>query len=205
MLDLPTILFYVFSAFILLSGLLVVTARNPVLSVFFLILGFFNAAALVLLLGAEYIAMTLVIVYVGAVAVLFLFVVMMLNINLAELRQGFLRYASIGAFVGVILLGEFVLIFRAASQLPGYESVMSEANTTVPTVTNTQGVGLLLYTHYLVPFQIAGLTLLVAMIGAIVLTLRHGKDERRQNIARQVSRKRADAMHIVNVQPGEGA
>ncbi len=207
MLDITTLLFYFFAALTVVSGLLVITARNPVLSVFFLILGFFNAAALMLLLGAEYIAMTLVIVYVGAVAVLFIFVVMMLNINVAELRQGFLRYAGIGAIIGVVLLGELVLIFRASNQLPGYEGAMSAATTTVSaaTTTNTQAVGQVLYTHFLLPFQVAGLILLVAMVGAIVLTLRHGKDVRRQNISRQINRKKSDAMRIVQVQSGEGA
>lgn len=207
MLDIPSLLFYIFSAFTLVSGLLVITARNPVLSVFFLILGFFNAAALMVLLGAEFVAMILVIVYVGAVAVLFLFVVMMLNINVAELRQGFLRYAGIGAIIGAILLGELVLVFRAANQLPGYETVMSVATATVSaaTTTNTQAVGQVLYTYFLLPFQVAGLILLVAMVGAIVLTLRHGKDARRQNISRQIARKKSDAMRIVQVQSGEGA
>jgi NADH-quinone oxidoreductase subunit J len=206
-LELPSLLFYLFSGLTLLSGLLVISMRNPVLSVFFLILGFFNAAALLLLLGAEYIAMTLVIVYVGAVAVLFLFVVMMLNINLAELRQGFLRYLPFGALVALVLLAEFVLVFSVSSQLPGYQVVMNAATATpdATVVSNTKAIGMLLYTHYLFPFQMAGLILLVAMIGAIVLTLRHKPGVRRQVIAKQLSRKRSDAIALVNVQSGKGA
>ena len=205
MIDIPSILFYLFAALTVLSGLLVITVRNPVLSVFFLILGFFNAAGLFVLLGAEYIAMTLVIVYVGAVAVLFLFVVMMLNVNLAELRQGFLRYLPTGAFIGAVLLAELVLIFKASSHLPGYQVVMDKAVATPTNITNTQAIGELLYTHYLFPFQVAGLILLVAMIGAITLTLRHKPDVRRQNINRQLQRKRSDAISVVKIQPGQGA
>ena len=160
---------------------------------------------MLVLIGAEYIAMTLVIVYVGAVAVLFLFVVMMMNINVAELRQGFLRYLPIGGAIGIVLLAELFLVFHASGQLPGYQVVMTRATSTPSGITNTQAVGQLLYTHYVFPFQIAGLILLVAMIGAIVLTLRHKPDVRRQVIANQLKRKRERSVSVVQVKSGEGA
>jgi NADH-quinone oxidoreductase subunit J len=197
-----TIAFYVFAAVLLASAALVVTARNAVHSVLFLILAFFNAAGLFLLAGAEFLAMILVIVYVGAVAVLFLFVVMMLDVNFAQLREGLQRYAPVGATVGVILFAE--LIFA----LGGYQVDPSLAGMRVsPTpadVTNTVALGALIYTHYLLLFQLSGLVLLVAMIGAIVLTLRDKPEARRQIVARQVDRRVADTLHVLPMELGAG-
>ena len=195
--------FYAFAAIAIASGVMVISARNPVHSVLFLILAFFNAAGLFVLLGAEFLAMILVIVYVGAVAVLFLFVVMMLDINFVELRQGFLQYLPIGALVGLILLAELVLIFGAWVVAPGAPQVAVAP--TPSTLTNTAALGTLLYTHYVYAFQAAGAVLLVAMIGAIVLTHRSRPDSRRQRIARQVARRRDETLEIVKVRPGEGA
>jgi NADH-quinone oxidoreductase subunit J len=183
---------------------MVVTARNPVHSVLFLIVAFFNAAGLFVLLGAEFLAMILVIVYVGAVAVLFLFVVMMLDIDFAQLRQGVVKYLPIGATIGVILLVELVLIFGAWVFAPqvGQSLAAPMANAHV---TNTAALGDLLYTKYAYAFQASGLILLIAMIGAIVLTLRHKPDALRQKIGSQVSRRRADTVELVKVKSGEGA
>ena len=202
---LATWLFYLFSAATLLSGVMVISSRNPVHSVLFLIFAFFNAAGLFVLLGAEYIAMTLVIVYVGAVAVLFLFVVMMLDVNFAELREGFLRYLPVGAAMAGLL---FVELYTAFSITLEHHAAQAPAANLIPNVadvTNTNAIGNVLYTEYMYVFQMAGLVLLVAMIGAIVLTLRHKPGTRRQNIARQVSRRREDSVTLVNVKPGEGA
>jgi NADH-quinone oxidoreductase subunit J len=197
------IAFYIFAAVAVASGVMVISSRNPVHSVLFLILAFFNAAGLFVLLGAEFLAMILVIVYVGAVAVLFLFVVMMLDINFVELRQGFLQYLPIGALVGLLLLAELILMFGAWVIAPGAPQVAVAP--TPSALTNTAALGTLLYTHYVYAFQTAGAVLLVAMIGAIVLTHRSRPDTRRQRIARQVARRREETLEIVKVRPGEGA
>jgi NADH-quinone oxidoreductase subunit J len=191
--------FYVFAAVAVASGVMVISQRNPVHSVLFLILAFFNAAALFLLMGAEFLAMILIIVYVGAVAVLFLFVVMMLDINFVELRQGFLQYLPVGALVGLILLVELVMVFGAWIVAP--EAGEARLMPTPPPgeVTNTHALGAILYTNYVYLFQAAGLILLVAMIGAIVLTLRQREGVRRQSIASQNARRRADAVEVVKV------
>jgi NADH-quinone oxidoreductase subunit J len=195
--------FYAFAAVAVASGVMVISARNPVHSVLFLILAFFNAAGLFVLLGAEFLAMILVIVYVGAVAVLFLFVVMMLDINFVELRQGFLQYLPIGALVGLILLVELILMFGAWIVAPG--APQAAVAPTPSALTNTAALGTLLYTHYVYAFQTAGAVLLVAMIGAIVLTHRTRPDSRRQRITRQIARRRDETLEIVKVRPGEGA
>jgi NADH-quinone oxidoreductase subunit J len=198
------ICFYAFAGVAIASGVMVIAARNPVHSVLFLILAFFNAAGLFVLMGAEFLAMILVIVYVGAVAVLFLFVVMMLDINFVELRRGFLQYLPIGALVGLILLVELVLVFGAWATAPDIAAAAAAPTPPLSQVTNTAALGAVLYTRYIYPFQAAGLILLVAMIGAIVLTLRHRPGVRRQNIALQVSRQRAQAVEVVKVRPGQG-
>ena len=201
---LQAICFYAFAGVAVASGVMVISARNPVHSVLFLILAFFNAAGLFVLLGAEFLAMILVIVYVGAVAVLFLFVVMMLDINFVELRHGFMQYLPIGALIGLVLLVELVLIFGAWTLSPEIGSV-AVAPTPAPTqLTNTAALGSLLYTHYIYAFQAAGLILLVAMIGAIVLTLRSREGVRRQKISQQVTRRREASVEIVKVRPRQG-
>ena len=198
------IAFYAFAAIAIASGVMVIAARNPVHSVLFLILAFFNAAGLFVLVGAEFLAMILVIVYVGAVAVLFLFVVMMLDINFVELRQGFLQYLPVGALIGLILLVELVLIFGAWTVAPEASSVAAAPMPALAAATNTAALGALLYTRYVYAFQAAGLILLVAMIGAIVLTLRARQGVRRQKIATQVGRPRAQAIEVVKVRPRQG-
>jgi NADH-quinone oxidoreductase subunit J len=195
------ILFYIFAAVAVASGVLVVSARNPVHSVLFLILAFFNAAGLFVLIGAEFLAMILVIVYVGAVAVLFLFVVMMLDIDFAELRSGFVRYLPVGTLVGFILLAELVLVIGGWTISP---SIPAPAAGGVP-LSNTRALGDILYTRYLFAFQVAGLILLVAMVGAIVLTLRHRVDVRRQSISAQLARTRAQSVDVVKVPVGSGS
>ena len=197
--------FYIFAAVALASGVMVISARNPVHSVLFLILAFFNAAALFVLMGAEFLAMILVIVYVGAVAVLFLFVVMMLDINFVELRHGFLQYLPIGALIGLVLLVELVLVFGAWAVAPEVASALAAPTPPVAQATNTAALGALLYTRYIYAFQAAGMILLVAMIGAIVLTHRSRTGVRRQKIAAQVGRRREETLEIVKVRPGEGA
>ena len=196
------IAFYVFSAVMMASALMVIAARNPVHSVLFLILAFFNAAALFVLLGAEFLAMILVVVYVGAVAVLFLFVVMMLDVDFAELRHGFLNYMPIGAVVGFILLAELLVVVGAWAINPSVPKAVTAP--IAADISNTQALGLVLYTRYVYFFQAAGLILLVAMIGAIVLTLRHKPNVKRQNVADQVARTRATAIEIRRVRPGQG-
>jgi NADH-quinone oxidoreductase subunit J len=173
-------------------------------SVLFLILAFFNAAGLFVLMGAEFLAMILVVVYVGAVAVLFLFVVMMLDVDFVKLRSGFLKYAPIGAIVGLILLGELALIAGAWSFAPEAASATQVPIPDPNQVSNTHALGLVLYTDYVYLFQIAGLVLLVAMIGAIVLTWREREGVRRQSIPRQVSRTREESVAVVKVRTGEG-
>jgi NADH-quinone oxidoreductase subunit J len=198
------ICFYVFSAVLIASAVMVIASRNPVHSVLFLILAFFNAAALFLLLGAEFLALILVIVYVGAVAVLFLFVVMMLDINFAELRHGVLQYLPIGALVGIMLLVELVLVFGAWVVAPNVAGSLAAPVPLTVGMTNTQALGLLIYTRYIYAFQAAGLVLLVAMIGAIVLTLRTREGVRRQNVSRQLARRREDTLEVVKVRPRQG-
>ena len=195
-------MFYVLAALAVAAGVLVVSSRNPVHSVLFLIVAFFNAAGLFVLIGAEFLAMILVIVYVGAVAVLFLFVVMMLDIDFADLRSGFVRYLPIGALVGLILLAELVLVIGSWVVAPGLPSPAAAGG--VP-LTNTRALGDILYTRYLFAFQAAGLILLVAMIGAIVLTLRRRTDVRRQSIAAQLARTRAQTVEVVKVPVGSGS
>lgn len=201
--ELATVVFYIFASVLVFSALMVISARNPVHSVLFLILAFFNAAGLFLLIGAEYLAMTLVIVYVGAVAVLFLFVVMMLDVNFVELRQGFLRYLPVGATVAIILFVELMIASVASLKHP--HEITAKAKPLTHLVPNTQAIGNVLYTDYIYLFQVAGLILLVAMIGAIVLTHRTRSGVRRQKIASQVARKRSDAIEIVKVKSGQGA
>jgi NADH-quinone oxidoreductase subunit J len=194
--------FYLFAAVMLVSATLVIVSRNPVHSVLFLILTFFNAAALFLIAGAEFLAMILVVVYVGAVAVLFLFVVMMLDIDFEELRGGFQRYAGVGAAVGVALLVEFALTFGGWTLAPNVDAL--RMSPTPANVSNTQALGQVLYTDYIFLFQMAGLVLLVAMIGAIVLTLRDRKSSRHQNIRMQNSRTVAETLEVVTISLGAG-
>lgn len=203
--DLASIVFYLFASVLVVSSLLVVSSRNPVHSVLFLIFCFFNAAALFVLIGAEYIAMTLVIVYVGAVAVLFLFVVMMIDIDLAAMRQGFLKYLPIGGGAAALLLAQFAMLYQAIGKTTPQVLPASSPIPAADETSNTLAIGLVLYTDYIYAFQVAGVILLVAMIGAIVLTHREPKNVRKQRIGTQVSRKRGDAMEIVSVKSGEGA
>jgi NADH-quinone oxidoreductase subunit J len=194
--------FYVFAAILIASAAMVVSARNPVHAVLFLILTFFNASALFLLAGAEFLAMTLVIVYVGAVAVLFLFVVMMLDINFTQLREGFQRYAPVGAAVGAVLLIELAGVLGSWKFSP--EAISLRLAPVAEKATNTVQLGKLIYTDYVFLFQSAGLVLLVAMIGAIVLTLRDKAPgaSRRQNIAEQVARNKSNTLVLVDVASG---
>lgn len=196
--------FYLFAGIVVAAGVMVIAARNPVHSVLFLILAFFNAAGLFILMGAEFLAMILVVVYVGAVAVLFLFVVMMLDINFVEMRQGFLQYLPVGALVAIILLTELVLLFGAWVVTPVAPQVVQRPIPPVEEVTNTHALGLVLYTDYFYLFQTAGLILLVAMIGAIVLTLRQREGVRRQSIPEQVARRPKDSLEIKDVPTGSG-
>jgi NADH-quinone oxidoreductase subunit J len=176
-----------------------VVSRNPVYSVLFLILAFFNAAALFVLIGAEFIAMILIIVYVGAVAVLFLFVVMMLDINLTELREGFLKYLPVGALIGVVLLAEILLGLGVIGGGTSTLATLGKAGPQVLAIDNTRAIGRVLYTQYFYLFQVAGLVLLVAMIGAIVLTLRTRPGVRRQRVSEQLYRPKGDAVTVVKV------
>ncbi len=198
------IFFYIFAGIAVASAVMVITARNPVHSVLFLILAFVNAAGLFVLLGAEFLAMILIVVYVGAVAVLFLFVVMMLDIDFSELRQGILNYLPIGALVGAVLLTELLILVGAWAIGPDVVKSIASPIPAPSDVNNTQALGLVLYTRYVYFFEAAGLILLVAMIGAIVLTLQHKPGVKRQNIAAQVARRRTTAIDIVNVKPGQG-
>ena len=187
-----TLFFYLFAGVTCLAGLMVISSRNPVHSVLFLILAFFNSAGLFVLLGAEFLAMLLVVVYVGAVAVLFLFVVMMLDINFAELREGFQRYMPLGLGVGGILLTEILFVFFNREEMPENVNLVSE-------VSNTRALGRVLYTDYIYLFQVAGLLLLVAMIGAITLTLRRRENVRKQLISAQNDRTREETIQVVKV------
>jgi len=194
---LSSVFFYLFATICCLSGLMVVSSRNPVHSVLFLILAFFNAAGLFILLNAEFLAMLLVVVYVGAVAVLFLFVVMMLDINYSELREGFQKYRPLGLFIGAVLLVElFATFFEYSGNI---KSLPSPGD-----VHNTKALGQVIYTDYIYLFQLAGLILLVAMIGAIALTLRKRTGVRKQVIADQNARTRADTVKLAKVETGAG-
>ncbi len=196
--------FYLFAAVVVGAGVMVISARNPVHSVLFLIVAFFNAAGLFVLMGAEFLAMILIVVYVGAVAVLFLFVVMMLDINFVELRQGFLQYLPIGGLIGLILLIELLTVLGAWAVAPEAGVVVGTPMPPPDLTTNTQALGEVLYTKYIYLFQAAGLILLVAMIGAIVLSLRRREGVRRQNIGAQISRPREAAIEVRKVPSRSG-
>ncbi len=199
---LQSLAFYLFAGVLVLSALMVITAKNPVHSVLFLILAFFNAAGLFILLGAEFIALILVIVYVGAVAVLFLFVVMMLDISFSDLRKGAMQYVPLGILIGGVLLAELIMIYGAWTFGP---QAAVKISTPLPEgVTNTEALGRLIYTDYVYAFQAAGLILFVAMIGAIVLTHRTRGGVRRQKVADQQARKASDVLNIQKVRPGAG-
>jgi NADH-quinone oxidoreductase subunit J len=199
---LQAIFFWLFAVVCIASAIMVIAAKNPVHSVLFLILAFVNAAGLFVLMGAEFLAMILIVVYVGAVAVLFLFVVMMLDVDFAELRHGFLNYLPIGGVIGVILLVELISIVVTWVIAPGVPKTITAPIAT--DISNTQALGLVLYTRYVYFFQAAGLILLVAMIGAIVMTLHHKPGVKRQSIAEQVARRRSTAIDIVKVKSGQG-
>jgi len=199
---LPAIFFWIFAVICVASAVMVITARNPVHSVLFLILAFVNASGLFMLLGAEFLAMILIVVYVGAVAVLFLFVVMMLDVDFTELRRGVLNYLPIGIPIGIIFAVELVLVVFAWAFAP--DASTAAAAPLPADMTNTEALGRLLYTRYVYFFEAAGVVLLIAMIGAIVLTLRHKVNVRRQNVRAQVARTPATAIEIRQVRPGQG-
>ena len=199
---LASIAFYVLSVIAVISAFAVISARNPVHSVLFLILTFFTSAGLFVLLGAEFLAMLLVVVYVGAVAVLFLFVVMMLDVDFAELKKGFLSYMPLGALIALALMGELALVASASMSAQGAPIALGPVET--GGITNAEAIGQVLYTDYLLVFQMAGLVLFVAMIGAIVLTLRHRPGVKKQDIAAQVGRKRSEGVELKDIRPGQG-
>ncbi len=199
-----TLAFYLFSAVTVFAAVMVISSKNPVHSVLFLILAFFNSAGLFVLLGAEFLAMILVVVYVGAVAVLFMFVVMMLDINIAELKHGFLQYLPLGGVVGLILLLELILSLGGFIISSQSQSSIAAPRPNVNEVTNTEAIGNLIYTNYIYFFQAAGLILLVAMIGAIVLTHRSRENVRKQNISDQINRRPQDTIEIKKVTTGSG-
>lgn len=194
--------FYLFAGILVLSALMVITARNPVHSVLFLILAFFNSAGLFVLLGAEFVGMIMVIVYVGAVAVLFLFVVMMLDIDFANLRSGAMQYVPIGIIIGGILLFELVALYTSWHIAGNLGENLAVPNS--PDVTNTEALGLVLYTKYIAAFQLAGLILFVAMVGAIVLTHRVRPGVKKQKVSDQQARNPDDVLEIVKVSSGTG-
>jgi NADH-quinone oxidoreductase subunit J len=196
--------FYLFAGVAVASAIMVITARNPVHSVLFLILTFFNSAGLFVLMGAEFLAMILVVVYVGAVAVLFLFVVMMLDINIARAREGFLQYLPVGGVIGLILLAELVMVIGGWSLEPGLVAVASSPVPPLAELSNTESIGVILYTEYAYLFQAAGLILLVAMIGAIVLTHRVRENVRKQRIPDQLARRAEETVVLRKVNSGEG-
>ena len=202
--NLAGLFFYLFSILAVASAFMVIAGRNPVHSVLFLILTFVNVAGLFVLLGAEFLAMILIVVYVGAVAVLFLFVVMMLDVDFAELKQGFLQYLPVGALVGLIFLVELVLVVGAWVMGPGVANAIKSPIPPAAQVTNTEAIGRVLYTTYVHYFEIAGVVLLVAMIGAIVLTHRARRDVRPQNVSAQVRRRPEDAVVNINQPVGQG-
>ncbi|MGQ3672692.1 NADH-quinone oxidoreductase subunit J [Xanthobacter sp. TB0136] len=198
------VFFYLFAFVLVASAFMVISSRNPVQSVLFLILAFVNAAGLFILIGAEFLGLILVVVYVGAVAVLFLFVVMMLDVDFVELRQGFLQYMPIGVIVGLIFLSELALVVGAWVMAPNAVGGTPNPNPGGENLTNVEAIGRVLYTDYIYFFQAAGFVLLVAMIGAIVLTLRHKPNVKRQNITAQVTRKPEETLEVVKVRPGQG-
>ena len=199
-----SIFFYLFSFVVVACAFMVIGSRNPVHSVLFLILAFFNAAGLFMIAGAEFLALILIVVYVGAVAVLFLFVVMMLDVDFSEMREGFLTYLPIGGLIGLILAGELIMVLTANAFDLTPIGVSREPIPEIGAVSNIEAIGALLYTKYIFYFQLAGLVLLVAMIGAIVLTLSKRPDVRRQDVATQVARRREDAVAVVDVPSGKG-
>jgi NADH-quinone oxidoreductase subunit J len=199
-----SLVFYLFASVTIAAAVMVISARNPVHSVLFLILAFFNAAGLFVLIGAEFIAMILVVVYVGAVAVLFLFVVMMLDINFVEMRQGFLQYLPLGLVVGIGLLIELLVIMGAWVIAPQASAGRAFPTPSPDQISNTDAIGRILYTDYIYLFQGAGMVLLVAMVGAIVLTLRSRPGVRKQRISEQNSRSRDDTIQIRKIQSGSG-
>lgn len=196
--------FYAFSTVLVAAALLVVLARNPVHSVLWLILSFLSAAGLFVLLGAEFVAMLLIIVYVGAVAVLFLFVVMMLDVDFAELKAGMAQYMPLALLIGVVLLIQLGLAYGTWAFSDGIDTRLGNPTPAIDQMHNTKALGMILYDRYLLVFQLAGLVLLVAMVGAIVLTLRHRVDVKRQNVLAQMYRDPAKAMELKDVKPGQG-
>ncbi|MEE9317450.1 MAG: NADH-quinone oxidoreductase subunit J [Rhodospirillales bacterium] len=196
--------FYMFAFITVAAGVMVISAKNPVHSVLFLILTFFNSAGLFVLLGAEFLAMILVVVYVGAVAVLFMFVVMMLDINFVELRQGFLQYLPMGGIIGLVLLAELVVIVAGHAIEPNAAAAVAQPMPAPDVTANTQALGELLYTQYIYLFQAAGMILLVSMIGAIVLTHRTRKGVKKQRIADQIARRAEETVTLVEVETGKG-
>lgn len=197
--------FYLFAAIAVIAGFLVIFARNPVHSVLWLILAFFSAAGLFVLLGAEFVAMLMLIVYVGAVAVLFLFVVMMLDVDFAELRSGMARYLPIGMLIGLVLLVQLGFAFGAWDVSDEAMSLRAAITPAPDEVENTAALGNVIYTQYIFVFQAAGLILLVAMVGAIVLTLRHRVGVKRQNVVDQMYRDPKEAIEMLDIKPGQGA
>ncbi|MGY6535973.1 MAG: NADH-quinone oxidoreductase subunit J [Pararhodobacter sp.] len=196
--------FYAFAITIVLAGLLVVTARNPVHSVLWLILAFLSAAGLFVLLGAEFLAMLMLIVYVGAVAVLFLFVVMMLDVDFAALKAEMARYFPLASLIGLVILMQLALLYGSWVQADGAPGLRQAVTPDMAQIENTRALGLILYDQYFLPFQMSGLILLVAMIGAIVLTLRHRVHVKRQDVLAQMYRDPAKAMELKDVKPGQG-
>lgn len=192
------IAFWILAVIVGASAIFVIAARNPVHSVLWLILSFFTSAALLILIGAEFLAMLLVVVYVGAVAVLFLFVVMMLDVDFVELKRGFLSYLPFGVLVGIAFFAEIALVSFAGAE------VATRIDASPGAETNVEAIGQVMYTKYLLLFQVAGVVLLIAMIGAIVLTLRHRPHVRRQSIAQQTARRRSDAYELKDIEPGKG-
>ncbi len=196
--------FYVFAILVVAAGLLMTVARNPVHSVLWLILAFMSSAGLFVLLGAEFVAMLLMIVYVGAVAVLFLFVVMMLDVDFSELKAEMAKHVPLAGLIGVIILMQLALVYGVWTTADGAQGLRAAVTPDLDQVQNTKALGLLLYDKYLYLFQAAGLILLVAMIGAIVLTLRHRVGIKRQDILQQMYRDPAKAMELVDVKSGQG-
>lgn len=196
--------FYILAAVALISAIMVVSAKNPVHSVMFLITIFVTTSGLFVLAGAEYLAMLLIVVYVGAVAVLFLFVVMMLDIDFVELKQGFMSYAPFGALVALVLFAMFILVTSAVVEGKVDPHILASPTPSLDIANNTQAIGRILYTDYILFFQLAGMVLFVAMIGAIVLTLRHKPHVKRQNVGKQVARTRKTGVENTKPKIGEG-
>ena len=196
--------FYAFAIVVIAAGLMMTVARNPVHSVLWLILAFISSAGLFVLLGAEFVAMLLMIVYVGAVAVLFLFVVMMLDIDFSELKAEMAKYVPLAGLIGIVILLQFGMIYGVWATAPAAQDLRGAVTPDMMDVQNTKALGLLIYDQYLYLFQTAGLILLVAMIGAIVLTLRHRTDIKRQDVLQQMWRDPAKAMELVDVKSGQG-